>query len=75
MNTKARCACCDVGSPSGSKGEGQSDRKKSNGSVGGVDWSSDHETDSDDSLQPYDLSEADDDGTFAFQCITQKQMI
>ena len=25
-------------------------------------WSSDHESDSDDSLQPYDLAEEDDDG-------------
>ena len=36
---------------------------KSNGSPGQASgWSSDHESDSDDSLQPFDLAEEEDDG-------------
>ncbi|KAA6428351.1 MAG: hypothetical protein FRX49_01946 [Trebouxia sp. A1-2] len=42
--------------------EGAGNKKQRSGVAAAADWSSDHETDSDDSLQPYDLSEDDDDG-------------
>ncbi|DBA73958.1 hypothetical protein WJX77_002142 [Trebouxia sp. C0004] len=46
----------------GTNEEEAGNKKQRNGVAAAADWSSDHETDSDDSLQPYDLSEDDDDG-------------
>ncbi len=43
-------------------------KKQRSGVAAAADWSSDHETDSDDSLQPYDLSEDDDDGNDHAHC-------
>ena len=52
----AQCLYCYAGNA-------QPQKVKSNGSPGQVSgWSSDQESDSDDSLQPFDLAEEDDDG-------------
>ena len=61
----------DQSNPAGQKtSHGGSEQKKSSGSPDAVAWSSDHETDSDDSLQPYDLEEEEDNGKAVSHCLT-----